>query len=395
MWAMQTWAMRTWAMCLLRSLALSVAITLCFVAATIYPVRAQVDAEFTASVDVAPPPLPDYEQPPIPDTGYLWVPGYWAWADDVGYYWTPGTWVLPPEPGLLWTPGYWGWYNGAYVFYPGYWGTQVGFYGGVSYGFGYTGEGYEGGEWREGRFFYNTTVNNFGGVRIADVFSRPVTVTNRSYVSFNGGTGGTTARPTPQQVAFAHQRHVPATRAQVQNVQAAAHDPALSLAHNQGHPAVAATAHPGAFKGPGIIAARPGPPVAVRPAKAMPMQGGRPGGEGSEERKGPPPRVRTGQGPAAGEKKQPPTPEMKRPEERPSRPPEMKRPEERPSPRPEVKRPEERPAPRPETKRPEERPAPSHTAAPPPPKPAARSAPPPPKRPPPGKPECKPGERCP
>ena len=59
------------------------------------------------SVNLAPPPLPVYVQPPCPQPGYLWVPGYWAWNDGA-YYWVPGTWVLPPEVGLLWTPGYWG-----------------------------------------------------------------------------------------------------------------------------------------------------------------------------------------------------------------------------------------------------------------------------------------------
>jgi hypothetical protein len=340
---------------LLRSLALSAAIALCFVAAATYPVRAQVDVDFTVSVDVAPPPLPDYEQPPIPDAGYLWVPGYWAWSDDVGYYWVPGTWVLPPTPGLLWTPGYWGWYNGAYAFYPGYWGTQIGFYGGVYYGYGYPGVGYEGGYWREGRFFYNTTVNNFGGVHIVNVYSKTVIVNNRSNVSFNGGTGGTTARPTPAQVAFAHERHIPPTQAQVQHVQAASHDPALSLAHNQGHPAVAATAHPGEFKGPGTIAARPGPPVPVRPAKAVPMHGPVPGGK---------PPAPKGPGPAASGRPQP-TPQMKRPEGQ-------------------TEKPALAPPPKPQAQKP---------VPPPPPKPQAQK-PPPQMRPPPPKPTCKPGERC-
>ena len=52
------------------------------------------------AVDIAPPPLPVYDQPPIPAPGYIWTPGYWAWDDDTGYYWVPGTWVLPPEPAL-------------------------------------------------------------------------------------------------------------------------------------------------------------------------------------------------------------------------------------------------------------------------------------------------------
>lgn len=108
--------------------------------------------------DVAPPPLPDYDQPPIPEPGYLWTPGYWAW-NTYDYYWVPGTWVEPPQPGLLWTPGYWSFADGVYAFNRGYWGPHVGFYGGVYYGFGYGGVGYEGGHWENGVFFYNRTVN--------------------------------------------------------------------------------------------------------------------------------------------------------------------------------------------------------------------------------------------
>jgi WXXGXW repeat (2 copies) len=215
------------------------------------------------SVNVEPPPLPVYEQPPIPEPGYMWTPGYWAWDDDTGYYWVPGTWVLPPEPALLWTPGYWGWNDGVYAFHEGYWGPEVGFYGGVSYGFGYTGAGYEGGYWRDGNFFYNRTVNNISNVQINNVYNKTVVVNNTTNVSYNGGTGGTTARATPEQIAAANQQHVPPTEAQTHNMQAAAKDPSLSLNNNQGHPAVAATAHPAEFKGPGVIAAQPGKPVAA------------------------------------------------------------------------------------------------------------------------------------
>jgi len=96
------------------------------------------------SVDFAPPALPVYVQPPCPAVGYIWTPGYWAW-DDGDYYWVPGTWVLAPAPGLLWTPGYWGWGDGAYLWHAGYWGPHVGFYGGINYGYGYGGVGFEGG----------------------------------------------------------------------------------------------------------------------------------------------------------------------------------------------------------------------------------------------------------
>jgi YXWGXW repeat-containing protein len=225
------------------------------------PAQAQIDVDI--SVDIAPPPLPVYEQPPMPAPGNLWVPGYWAWDDDTGYYWVPGTWVLPPEPELLWTPGYWGWSDGVYYFHQGYWGPQIGFYGGVAYGFGYTGDGYEGGYWRDGAFFYNQSVNNISNVTITNVYNKTVVVNNAANVSFNGGPGGVAARPTPAQVALGNQRHIPPTTAQVQNVQAAAKNPALSLNSNGGHPTVAATARPGQFSGPGIVAAHPGQPVAA------------------------------------------------------------------------------------------------------------------------------------
>ncbi len=224
---------------------------------------AYAQSDLVVSVDVEPPPLPVYDQPPIPEPGYLWVPGYWAWDDDVGYYWVPGTWVLPPEPELLWTPGYWGWDDGLYLFHPGYWGPQIGFYGGVVYGFGYDGVGYEGGYWRDRHFFYNRTVNNFGNVTIPNVYSKTVIVNNRTNVSYNGGAGGTAARPTPEQIAAEKEHHIPPTAVQTQHVELAAKDPSLSLNANHGHPTVAATAHPAVLNGPGVVAAKPGKPIAA------------------------------------------------------------------------------------------------------------------------------------
>src|SRR6516162_2462559 len=142
------------------------------------------------SITIAPPALPVYDQPPCPGAGFVWVPGYWAWGDD-GYYWVPGTWVLAPVVGLLWTPGYWGWGDGVYLWHAGYWGPHVGFYGGINYGYGYTGMGYQGGYWNGRVFMYNTAVINVGSVHITNVYNKTVinntTVTN---VSFNGGKGG-------------------------------------------------------------------------------------------------------------------------------------------------------------------------------------------------------------
>ena len=163
---------------------------------------AQAQISIGINVNLAPPPLPIEEQPEIPGYGYIWTPGYWAWDGDYGsYYWVPGEWIQPPRVGLYWTPGYWGWNNGAFIFNSGYWGPTVGYYGGVDYGYGYGGRGFEGGEWRGGRLFYNRTVTNIGSRRIGTVFARPVTPLNNSRVSFAGGRGGLATRPTAAELA--------------------------------------------------------------------------------------------------------------------------------------------------------------------------------------------------
>jgi WXXGXW repeat (2 copies) len=125
-------------------------------------------AQIAVSITIGPPELPVYEQPLCPGDGYLWTPGYWAYGDD-DYYWVPGTWVIAPEVGLFWTPGYWGWGGRGFIFYDGYWGPHVGFYVGISYGYGYFGHGYEGGRWDNGRFYYNRSVNNVNTTIIHNV----------------------------------------------------------------------------------------------------------------------------------------------------------------------------------------------------------------------------------
>src|SRR6185437_15388384 len=177
-------------------------------------------AEVAVAITLPPPPLPVYAQPVIPAPGYLWTPGYWAWGPG-GYYWVPGTWVLPPAVGLLWTPGYWGWGDGRYFWHAGYWGPTVGFYGGVNYGFGYFGTGFAGGHWDHDRFFYNRAVNNFGHVHITNVYNAPVHNVSVTRVSFNGGHGGLTARPSARQEAAAHEHHVDPTSVQAQHEHAA------------------------------------------------------------------------------------------------------------------------------------------------------------------------------
>ncbi len=169
------------------------------------------------SADSAPPDLPVYDQPTMPGGGYVWTPGYWAWSDDdQDFYWVPGTWVLAPQADFLWTPGYWEIADVVFFWHPGYWGRHVGFYGGINYGFGYRGDA-------------------SGG--------------RQSYLGGNG----IQARPSAAQLAAANERHIEATPAQRQQIQAARARADLRFYQNQGRPPVAATPRPGVWSGPGVI----------------------------------------------------------------------------------------------------------------------------------------------
>jgi hypothetical protein len=205
-------------------------------------------AQIGVAITIGPPPLPVYEQPLCPDDGYLWTPGYWAYDNDVtDYYWVPGTWVMAPEIGFLWTPAYWGWGGDGFVFYDGYWGPHIGFYGGINYGFGYFGTGFQGGRWDNGHFFYNRSVSNVNITNIHNVYNTTVVINNASHVSFNGGNGGVSARPTSEEEAAARDRHVPAVAVQTQHAQAARANPQQRASANMGKPGVAATPRPGDF----------------------------------------------------------------------------------------------------------------------------------------------------
>ena len=209
------------------------------------------------SIHIGPPALPVYPQPLCPGPGYFWTPGYWAYGP-LGYYWVPGTWVIAPQPGFLWTPGYWGWVGGAYIWHAGYWGPHVGFYGGINYGFGYGGVGFFGGEWRGGVFHYNTAVTNVNTTVIHNTYVNNTVINKTTVVnnvSYNGGTGGTTAQPTVAEQAAMREQHVEATTAQTQHEQMARNDRSMLASNNHGQPAVAATSQPGVFKGPGVVGA--------------------------------------------------------------------------------------------------------------------------------------------
>jgi hypothetical protein len=200
------------------------------------------------SVGFAPPVLPVYEQPPCPEPGLMWTPGYWAYGED-GYYWVPGAWVPAPYEGALWTPGYWGWSSGLYVWHGGYWGPHVGYYGGVNYGFGYMGVGFAGGMWRGHDFVYNTAV-----VRVNERFVHTTyvdrtivehnTIVNDRHVAFSGGPGGIRHDPAPQERMAMNEHHLAPTSFQSQHMDGAMHDHNSYFKANGGHPQNLAVARP-------------------------------------------------------------------------------------------------------------------------------------------------------
>lgn len=200
------------------------------------------------SVGFAPPALPVYVQPPCPQPGWMWTPGYWAYGPD-GYYWVPGTWVPAPYVGALWTPPYWGWSGGLYVFHPGYWGPHVGYYGGVNYGFGYMGIGFVGGMWRGGVFAYNSAVMNVNRTFIHNTYVdntivRNHTIVNYNHVSYNGGPGGINHPPTAQENAYSREQHMAPTAMQMQHENAAMRNTNSYASRNGGRPQNMAMSRP-------------------------------------------------------------------------------------------------------------------------------------------------------
>ena len=175
-------------------------------------------------ITVGPPPIPEYEQPACPDNNYLWAPGYWAMAED-GYFWVPGTWVMAPAVGLLWTPGYWGWSGRTYAFHEGHWGSHVGFYGGINYGYGYGGSGFDGGRWQGENYSYNRSVTSVNVTHITNVYYEKVTINNNTHVAYNGGEGGVKTAPTGQEQTADRERRVPETEVQNQHHQSRKHYP--------------------------------------------------------------------------------------------------------------------------------------------------------------------------
>ncbi|HTX77576.1 MAG TPA: hypothetical protein VMD29_15310 [Terracidiphilus sp.] len=277
-----------------------------------------------------PPQLPQYDQPPCPQEGDIWTPGYWAYAEPAGYYWVPGAWVQAPYVGALWTPGYWGWRGGRYAFYRGYWGRHIGFYGGINYGFGYIGFGYQGGYWRGNGFFYNTAVNRVNTTIVRNVYNYRITNITVNRISYNGGNGGVQYRPRASEIYAIREEHTPPMAAQVQIRETAMGNRETFYNVNHGRPAAVVETR-------AVVADRDVRPPAVinyergeRPAEAHPMP----------EQQRPEARPAAEQRPAAQEHggQAHPAPAERRPEARPA---EQHKPAQHPEQRPQKERPGE------------------------------------------------------
>ena len=117
-----------------------------------------------------PPPLPVYDQPPMPAPGHIWTPGYWAW-NTYDYYWVPGVWVPPPQARAAVDAQLLGLRRRRLLLPSGLLGAACRLLRRRNYGYGYNGLGYDGGRWEGPRFVYNTTVNNFGGVHVTNLYT--------------------------------------------------------------------------------------------------------------------------------------------------------------------------------------------------------------------------------
>jgi hypothetical protein len=134
----------------------------------------------------------------------------------------------------------------------------VGFYGGINYGYGYTGVGFWGGEWRGREFVYNRSVTNVNTTIIHNTYNKTVIVNNTTInnVSYNGGPHGIQARASERERIAEHEHHFEPRREQVEHEHLARADRSQWASVNHGRPAVAASGRPGDFHGRDVVAAR-------------------------------------------------------------------------------------------------------------------------------------------
>jgi uncharacterized membrane protein YgcG len=155
---------------------------------------------------------------------------------------------MAPYVDALWTPPWWEFYGGGYRWHHGYWSRYIGFYGGIDYGYGYTGLGFDGGYWNNGQFYYNREVANVDTRVTPSVYKYSIAnYTPFNRVSYNGGPGGVNRQPTARELAVRPAMRMASVTQQMQNARAAAADPRQFASVNYGHPAMTARTGPAAM----------------------------------------------------------------------------------------------------------------------------------------------------
>ena len=116
--------------------------------------------------------LPQYYQPDATQPNMIWQPGYWGFGSD-GFFWVPGTWVQAPQVGLFGRPAIGAGTMVDTVGIAGYWGRNVGYYGGINYGYGYYGSGLS--RWTMERQF--VPIQHIGDATLIARLGRVMTIT--------------------------------------------------------------------------------------------------------------------------------------------------------------------------------------------------------------------------
>ena len=171
------------------------------------------------SAEEAPPPLPEYDQPPIPAPGYIWTPGYWAGTTSIiiGCRVAGGA----AGGGHLLDASLLGLLQRSLLFIGGYWGSASVSTGASTMAMVMAAVASRAARWDHGAFYYNRAVTNLRGATITNVYEKNVVISNRDWVSYNGGRGGLTLRPTAEEEAAAREPHRLLMQWQTQHVRAA------------------------------------------------------------------------------------------------------------------------------------------------------------------------------
>jgi hypothetical protein len=119
----------------------------------------------------------------------------------------------------------------------------------VNYGYGYTGNGFFGGDWHGDHFAYNTAVTNVNETIVRNVYVNRTVINNYDNVtinrtSYNGGPNGIQREPSQQELAYRNEPHLDATATQQAHLTNAAQNRNFLASVNHGRPTDAAVAAP-------------------------------------------------------------------------------------------------------------------------------------------------------